>query len=98
MKQPPRRYCQYNNEGTDEIILPLFPHTSVVVTAFSAPSFKTSFEIEYTKYEEIARKLSGLEEHSRTLHNTPTQYLCIHYSKINAQFSQHFSFTHRINT
>jgi hypothetical protein len=25
MKQPPRRYCQYNNEGTDEIILSLFP-------------------------------------------------------------------------
>jgi hypothetical protein len=75
-----------------------FQHTSVVVTALSARSFKTSIEIEYTKYEEIARKLSGLEEHSRTLHNTPTQYLCIHYSKVNAQFSQHFSFTHRINT
>jgi hypothetical protein len=24
-------------------------------------------------HEEVARKLSGLEEHSRTLHHTPTQ-------------------------
>jgi hypothetical protein len=27
-----------------------------------------------------------------------TQYLCIHYSKINALFSQHFSLNHRTNT
>jgi hypothetical protein len=48
--------------------------------------------------EEVARKFSGLEEHSCTLHHTPTQHLCIHYSKINAPFSQNFSLNHRINT
>jgi hypothetical protein len=48
--------------------------------------------------QEVARKFSGLEENSRTLHHTQTQYLCIHYSKINAVFSQNFSTNHRINT
>ncbi|CAH1373273.1 unnamed protein product [Tenebrio molitor] len=44
------------------------------------------------------KKLSGFENHSRTVHHTPTQYLCIHYSKINAPFSQNFSSNNRTNT
>jgi hypothetical protein len=48
--------------------------------------------------QKVTRKFSGLEEHSRTLHHTPTQHLCIHCSKINAPFSQNFSLNHRINT
>jgi hypothetical protein len=85
--QSDSRYCQYNNEGTDEMILPLFPtylcYCELLWKHFSPP------------HEEVARKL---EEHPRTLHHTPTQYLCIHYSKINAPFSQNFSLNHRINT
>jgi hypothetical protein len=45
--------------------------------------------------QEVARKFSGLEKHSRTLHHTPTQRLCIHYSKINAPFSQNFRLNHK---
>jgi hypothetical protein len=81
-----------------------FQHYSVlrIVTTFSTRSLKTSIVsigIEYTTYlppqEEVARKLSGPEEHPA--HFTIHQHN-IHYSKINAPFSQNFSSNHRINT
>jgi hypothetical protein len=55
--QSDRRYCQYNNEGSDEIILPPFP------------TYLCYCEL----HEEVARKLSGFKKHSRTLHHTQTQ-------------------------
>jgi hypothetical protein len=55
------------------------------LAAFSTRSLKTSIisiGIKYTKsskylppHEEVARKFFGFEEHSCTLHHTPTQYL-----------------------
>jgi hypothetical protein len=49
-----RCYCQYNNEGADEIILPLFP------------TYLCYCELLWQHFPPF----SGLEDHSRTLHHT----------------------------
>jgi hypothetical protein len=87
--QSDRRYCQFNNKGTDEMIFPLF-QTYLLLRI-------VSIGIVYPNKKK-SHGNSGLEEHSRTLHYTLTQYVCIDYSKINAPFSQNFSLNHRINT
>jgi hypothetical protein len=74
--QSDHRYCHYNNEGADEMILPLFPAfllLRIVVAAFSTRSLKTcSIMSEYAESFMSTRRscFSGLEEHSRTIHHT----------------------------
>jgi hypothetical protein len=88
------RCYQYNNEGADEMILPLFPafpyyyellwqHFPLVVLKLLLCNWD---QVLHVPPQEVVRKFSGLKEHSRTLHHTPTQHLCIHYSKINTKF------------
>jgi hypothetical protein len=107
-EQSDRRYCQlYNNQGADEIILPLFPaylcyfellgqHFLPVLLKLQLYQLRSNIHIKSFMYllpqEELARKFSKLEEHPRRF--TIRQ----HYSKINAPFSQNFSLNHRINT
>jgi hypothetical protein len=100
--------CQYNNEGADEMILPLFPafldYCKLLWQHFPPVFLKLqlSIEIEYTKSFMYPHKKEILYTRTRgalpTLHHTPTQYLSIHYSKINSPFSQNFRLNHRINT
>jgi hypothetical protein len=55
-----RCYCQYNNEGADEIILPLFP------------TYLCYCELLWQHFPPVLlfSHGNGLEDHSRTLHHT----------------------------
>jgi hypothetical protein len=71
------RYCQHNDEGADEMIFPLFPAfllLRIIVATFPTCSV-VSIGVEYTyqvlhvlPQEEVVRKFTGVEEHSRTFH------------------------------
>jgi hypothetical protein len=61
-----RCYCQYNNEGADEIILSFFP----TYLCYGELLWQHFPPVLLKLQEEVARKFSGLEDHSRTLHHT----------------------------
>jgi hypothetical protein len=75
-------------------ISPIITYCMKASTKSFCRSFQHTSVIVVAAFSTRPLKTSiGLEEHSRMLH----QHLCIHYSKINAPFSQNFSLNHRIN-
>jgi hypothetical protein len=80
--QSDRRYCQYNNEGADEMIITLFPpflsycellwqHFPPGFLNFNCVNCDRIYQVLHVPpQEEVSPKFSRLEEHSRTLHHT----------------------------
>jgi hypothetical protein len=108
--QSDHRYCQYNNEGGNKIILPLFKsylcyceslwqHFPPVLLKLQL--YHLGSNIPSPSCTPTRRSRSEILWTRGALpHVSPytTQYQCIQYRKINTPISQNFSLNHRMNT